>query len=170
MSAVGIRTATLADLEPLASIHEASARDAYRHVFPPAAEFPREAARAEIGLHLRDAAKRTTLASKDGAGVGLIVAGPASDRPPTLSDGTVGQISLLHVHPEARDRGIGTQLLNDALAWLEAAGHSHSVLWVLVSNDRARRFYERRGWADDGARRIERHAIPIEIMRYGRPL
>jgi GNAT superfamily N-acetyltransferase len=170
MASVGIRTATLADLELLASIHEASARDAYRHIFPPAAAFPREAACAEIGLHLRDAAKRTTMASIDGAGVGLIVAGPASDRPPTLSAGTVGQISLLHVLPDARDRGIGTALLNDALAWLEAAGHAHSVLWVLVANDRARRFYEHRGWDEDGARRIEQHAIPIEIMRYRRAI
>lgn len=170
MAAIGIRTATLADLELLASIHEASARDAYRHIFPPAAEFPREAARAEIRLHLRDESKRTAMASRDAVGVGLIVAGPASDSAPTLSQGTVGQISLLHVHPDARDRGIGTQLLNDALAWLATAGHAHSVLWVLVANDRARRFYEHRGWVDDGARRIERHAIPIEIMRYRRAL
>ena len=166
MASVGIRTAILADLELLASIHEASARDAYRHIFPPAAEFPREAARAEILLHLRDASKRTTMAVCDGIGVGLIVAGPASDSAPTLSQGTVGQISLLHVHPDARDRGIGTCLLNDALAWLAAAGHLQAVLWVLVANDRARRFYEHRGWDDDGARRIEQHAIPIEIMRY----
>jgi len=168
--AVEIRTATLADLETLASIHEASARDAYRHIFPPAAEFPREAARAEIGLHLRDPAKRTTLALKDGNAVGLIVAGPASDSAPTLSRGTVGQISLLHVPPDARDRGIGTALLNDALVWLAAAGHAQAVLWVLVANDQARRFYEHRGWDEDGARRIEQHAIPIEIMRYVRVL
>lgn len=170
MSAVTLRTATLVDLELLAAIHEASAREAYRHIFPPAAEFPREAARAEIGLHLRDPAKRTAMASSDGANVGLVVAGPASDTAPTLSDGTVGQISLLHVHPDARDRGIGTLLLNDALAWLGAAGHTQAVLWVLVGNERARAFYEHRGWRDDGARRIEQHAIPIEIMRYGRAL
>ena len=163
---VELRAASLADLELLASIHEASARDAYRHIFPPAAEFPREAARHEIGLHLRDPAKRTTMAVCDGIGVGVIVAGPASDTAPTLSHGTVGQVSLLHVHPDARDRGIGTLLLDDARAWLGAAGHKRAVLWVLVANDRARRFYEHRGWQDDGARRIEQHAIPLEIMRY----
>lgn len=166
METAALRTATLADLEELAAIHEASARDAYRHIFPPAAEFPRETARAEIALHLRDPAKRTIVAARDGIGVGLIVAGPARDAPPTLSHGTVGQISLLHVRPDARDRGIGTLLLENALAWLGAAGHKRAVLWVLVANDRARRFYERRGWRDDGARRIEQHAIPLEIMRY----
>jgi len=123
MPAVSLRTAIRADLEALAAIHEASAREAYRDIFPPAADFPREAARAEIGLHLRDPAKRTRIASCDGSDVGLIVAGPASDTAPTLSHGTVGQISLLHVHPAARGRGIGTHLLDDALAWLEAAGH-----------------------------------------------
>jgi GNAT superfamily N-acetyltransferase len=168
MAEAALRAATHADLETLAAIHEASARDAYRHIFPPAAGFPRAAAREEIGLHLRDPAKRTTIASCEGSDVGLIVAGPASDTPPTLALGTVGQISLLHVHPEARDRGIGTHLLDDALAWLAAAGHARAVLWVLVANDRARRFYEHRGWRDDGARRIERRAIPIEIMRYAR--
>ena len=170
MEAVALRTATLADLDMLAAIHEASAREAYRHIFPPAAEFPREAARAEIALHLRDPAKRTIVAMRDGIGVGLIVAGPARDAPPTLSHGTVGQVSLLHVHPDARDRRIGTLLLDDALAWLTSAGHARAVLWVLVANDRARRFYEQRGWQDDGARRVEQHAIPLEIVRYMRVL
>ena len=170
MEAVALRTATLADLDMLAAIHEASAREAYRHIFPPAAAFPREAARAEIALHLRDPAKRTIVAICDGAGVGLVVAGPARDVPPTLSHGTVGQVSLLHVHPAARDRGIGTLLLDAALAWLTSAGHARAVLWVLVANDRARRFYEQRGWQDDGARRVEQHAIPLEIVRYMRVL
>lgn len=51
------------------------------------------------------------------------------------------------------------------------AGIERAVLWVLVGNMRARRFYERGGWAADGARRDS--AIGPEFvpqLRYARQL
>lgn len=33
--------------------------------------------------------------------------------------------------------------------------HTEATLWVLEANARARRFYERKGWAVDGAAREE---------------
>ena len=38
-----------------------------------------------------------------------------------------------------------------ALAGLAAAGYGQATLWVLDSNDRARRFYRVAGWAVEGA-------------------
>ncbi len=170
MVTVALRRATLADLDRLAAIHRASARAAYMHIFPPAAEFPREAARAEIALHLGNPAMRTSVALRKRRPVGLIVAGPASETVDAMSHDAVGQIHLLHVHPEAQGIGVGTLLLEDALAEMRAAGRSQAILWVLVANHRARRFYERHGWRSDGARRTERHAIPVEVVRYRRTL
>jgi hypothetical protein len=41
-------------------------------------------------------------------------------------------------------------LLDDAEERVGAAGHVSAWLAVVPGNARARRFYERRGWADDG--------------------
>ncbi|MEU7869970.1 class I SAM-dependent methyltransferase [Dactylosporangium sp. NPDC049140] len=56
-----------------------------------------------------------------------------------------------------------------ALDRLRADGHAEAVLWVLASNERARRFYEAAGWHADGGSRIEDFAgVPIEELRYRR--
>ncbi len=170
MVPLDLRVATHGDLDRLAAIHQASARAAYGHIFPPAAAFPREAARAEIELHLTDPSMRTTIALRDGIATGLVVAGPADETIDGWPVEKIGQIRMLHVHPDAQRGGVGTRLLADALAWLGAAGYVRAVLWALVLSDQARRFYERRGWVADGARRTEQYAITVEIMRYARPL
>jgi ribosomal protein S18 acetylase RimI-like enzyme len=38
---------------------------------------------------------------------------------------------------------------------LRRDGFRVATLWVLVSNDRARRFYERSGWRVDGGKKTE---------------
>lgn len=46
-----------------------------------------------------------------------------------------------------------------------------ATLWVLTSNARARSFYERQGWADDGAVKAERRGTAVlEEVRYRRRL
>ena len=170
MTAITLRRATPADLNRLAAIHQTSARAAYMHIFPPAAEFPRAAVRNEIALHLADATMCTSVALKNRKPVGFVVAGPASESVDAFSYHAVGQIHLLHVHPDSQGSGVGTLLLEDALAGMREDRRSQAILWVLVENHRARRFYERRGWRSDGARRTEQHAIPVEILRYRRAL
>ena len=39
---------------------------------------------------------------------------------------------------------------------LTARGFTDAILWVLVGNQRARRFYEAAGWTCDGAEKSER--------------
>ena len=49
---------------------------------------------------------------------------------------------------------------------LEHLGDS-AVLWVLEPNERARRFYERGGWAFDGTTRDELiGGVPTHQLRY----
>ena len=38
---------------------------------------------------------------------------------------------------------------------LRSDGHETAYLWVLEGNERAARFYERHGWASDGARKVD---------------
>ena len=68
----------------------------------------------------------------------------------------VGEISALYVEPAAWDTGTGRTLHDAALDLLRAAGFISATLRVLEANARGRRFYERQGWRDAGARSIVR--------------
>ena len=162
---VAIRPASAADIDLLAAIHEQAARVAYAPAFPPGTPFPRAAARTDLLGHLTRAGNRAWLAALDAVDAGCAVAGPAADR---ASGGDVGELHLLHVRPAFWGRGLGRHLLDAATGALAADGHAGAILWVLAANHRARRFYERAGWAADGATAIEHHAVPLEVMRYRR--
>jgi GNAT superfamily N-acetyltransferase len=52
----------------------------------------------------------------------------------------------LHVHPEMKGQGLGTELMHKAGTWIkENFPQSGLHLWVFEANYRARRFYERLG-------------------------
>jgi GNAT superfamily N-acetyltransferase len=89
------------------------------------------------------------VAEEAGTVVGFAAVAPSED--PDAEDGRVGELRTLYLCPEAWGRGSGARLLDRAVAELEAAGFTRASLWVLHSNDRARRFYERHGWRPDGA-------------------
>jgi GNAT superfamily N-acetyltransferase len=63
-----------------------------------------------------------------------------------------GELKALYVEPAAQGAGLGTMLHDFACERLRAAGHAEAVLWVFAGNGHARGFFERRGWAPDGAR------------------
>ena len=69
---------------------------------------------------------------------------------PVMS-GVTGEIAELYVRPEARRRGIGSELIRDATA--ELCGRGVSVVRALVCNDaeRALRFWRGQGWENDMA-------------------
>jgi GNAT superfamily N-acetyltransferase len=86
---------------------------------------------------------------------------------PSEQDG-VAELYAIHADPAYVGTGVGRALMGDALPALARLG-DRAVLWVLVANARARRFYERGDWAPDGTSRNE--AIGGETvaqLRYGR--
>lgn len=86
------------------------------------------------------------VAQEDGKVVGFVAASRNWwDR--TL--GSVGEIHELVVLPEKQGRGIGSQLLEAALDFLSEY-HDIFSLWVGEGNERARVFYQRRGFVPVG--------------------
>lgn len=82
-----------------------------------------------------------------------------------------GEIWALYVDPERWGSGIGRCLITAGCAQLMSQGYVTASLWVLLGNDRARRFYERAGWHCDGAERTDSigdHAV--HEVRYQRVL
>ena len=78
-----------------------------------------------------------------------------------------GELMALYVDPDAWGRGIGRQLIAEARSRLRTLAFTDAVLWVLVGNVRAQRFYERDGWAADGQVRSQRvWGLAVDEIRY----
>ena len=82
----------------------------------------------------------------------------ASPGPPAASlltpagrAGEVGELYAIYVTPAWWSAGVGRALMGSVLPALEAEGYRRVVLWVLADNARARRFYERAGFAPTAA-------------------
>lgn len=64
----------------------------------------------------------------------------------------------LAVTAEAEGRGVGSALLDYCQAWARQRGSDHLTLNALVTNARARAFYERRGFAGE----YLRYLLPLK--------
>ncbi|HJY37949.1 MAG TPA: GNAT family N-acetyltransferase [Steroidobacteraceae bacterium] len=77
----------------------------------------------------------------------------------------------MHVDPDWWGRGAGQALLASARAYLLDSGFTRALLWVLVGNVRAERFYEQDGWMPDGTRRTDTvWGVQVNDQRYRRVL
>jgi GNAT superfamily N-acetyltransferase len=84
--------------------------------------------------------------------------------------GEVAELYALYVHPTWWSTGTGRALMDRVLARTADAGYRQITLWVLRDNTRARRFYERSGFAPDGASNILHRLGAVTEIRYRRPL
>lgn len=60
------------------------------------------------------------------------------------------EVEQVYVDSAHRGTGVAARLLDEAERLVAAAGHRRAWLAVVANNTRARRFYERRGWTDEG--------------------
>ncbi|MFW5911714.1 MAG: GNAT family N-acetyltransferase [Halolamina sp.] len=67
----------------------------------------------------------------------------------------VGQIEWLHVRPDRREHGIGSQLLDAIESALHDAGADRIESRVIEANEAGRTFYEQRGYEPTSTRRVE---------------
>jgi len=102
---------------------------------------------------------------EDGCVVGFALTGPTRD---TDADGVVtGEVYALYLEPDATGQGLGRALFTHAVEDLACMGYRRASLWVLASNERARRFYEAAGWHADGAEQVEEmEGAPLREVRY----
>lgn len=146
-----IRTARIDDAGAIAEVHVRS----WKHAFP--GLLPQDyldALRPEDRLGQWQEALSSSpwpvvlVGEEHGRVVGFIAVAPSDD---AEGGHDVGEVQTVYLEPEAWGAGRGVELLDAGLAELRRAGFTRASLWVLHSNDRARRFYERHGWAADGA-------------------
>jgi GNAT superfamily N-acetyltransferase len=163
---VNVRRATGDDALAIESIRVRGWRNAYRHVFPPAEldALPVDPTRWRARLDTPPAGWSTFVAELGGAVVGFASVGPSRD-----VEG-LGELYAIYVDPDAWSTGAGRALIERAERQL-AATYEEATLWVLEDNPRARAFYERAGWAPDGARKAEeRWGVRAPEVRYRKEL
>jgi GNAT superfamily N-acetyltransferase len=137
-----LRSAQADEAKELAELQERSSVAAFGHIFPPdRCPFPREDVHARWAEALQDSSIRTIVAELDGERVAF-----ASMRAEWLD--------ALYVVPEFWGAGVAPAIHDRALELVGELGSKRCHLWVLEDNTRARRFYERRGWRQNGARRV----------------
>ena len=110
-------------------------------------------------------------AAADDAGetiCGFALFGPTRDEDEDAR--RTGEVSAIYLMPDNWSTGLGRLLMAEAVRQLSGA-YEQATLWVLDSNDRARRFYTRNGWAEDGAVKVDdTWGFPCSEVRYRRAL
>ncbi len=182
--AVRVRPAAVADAPGITCAHVAAWQVAYRGIFPDrflddmTRDFGERMHRWEVIIVAPDQPDTVTLVAEredDDEILGWLSYGPSRDEPAVVPSsrvpGPVGEIYGIYVHPEHWRTGAGTALMGVGLAGLGSDGYREATLWVLERNSAARRFYERHGWREDGARdHFERGGVQAVELRYRRPL
>jgi len=169
-SVLSMRTATPDDAAEVAGVHVRSWQVAYRGLIPDGyldgLNPDDRMARYTFGATDRDQPS-TMLAVEDGVIRGFATTGPSRDA--DTSD--AGELLALYVDPRAWGLGVGRRLLAEAREVLGRDGFTVAVLWVLVGNDRAQRFYRTDGWLPDGRRRREEvWGAAVDEVSYRRDL
>ena len=144
--AVTIRRAGAADVETVARLHVESWNVAYRGIMP-------DEVIARTDVPWRTAFWMPRIANPEWPVFLLEERGEAvafCHMAPT-GEPHVGEITSIHVRPGLRGRGYGRRLLDCVFAEFRRVGLTEVTLWVLEGNSKARRFYERAGFALDGA-------------------
>lgn len=96
---------------------------------------------------------RTWVAEDEGAVLGFAVTGPSEDAD---ADERTGELYAIYLEPDRLGTGLGRGLFEHAIEDLRSRGFHTATLWVLETNELARRFYEVAGWKPDGTVTNER--------------
>lgn len=153
---VTIRPASHDDAPALTAVKVASWRDAYHQTFPDEFLSSLDYSAQYWDRHLDGL---VVVADQDQ------VLGYCSQA--AADDEGWGEIRAIYVHPDHQRLGYGTRLLGAGLSGLQERGFERALLWVIDSNDRARRFYQEKGFVVGAPFRIEDiGGTQVTLLRY----
>ena len=154
-----VRAAEEADIEQLTKVWHDGWRDAHAEIVPP--ELTRLRTLDSFRDRLRAALPHVRVVGPPGAPIGFCL----------VRDDELYQ---LFVAGEARGSGVAGALIEDAETRLSAGGVESAWLACAIGNDRAARFYEKRGWRRTGVMvnfaETPNGPFPLETWRYEKRL
>jgi GNAT superfamily N-acetyltransferase len=129
------------EAQVFAELQERASVAALQHIFPSDLyPYPRVAILANWTRAVADPDRQVIVAE--------------ADEPVGVACAAFGWLEGLYVVPERWGTGVAGLLHDHALELVRKGGSRECRLWVLEANRRARRFYERRGWHENGDRRV----------------
>ncbi|MFF0553072.1 GNAT family N-acetyltransferase [Streptomyces sp. NPDC004311] len=170
---VTVRAMTRTDIEAVSAIRVTGWRTAYAGIVPrtwlermtveeDARERRRRFASAPGGVY------DLVAVDAGGAVVGWACLGPGPDEGAGGTGTRTGELYALYVLPALVGSGVGRALIEAVHARARELGLGRLLLWVLEDNARARRFYERAGYAADGAVQADEYdGVSLPEVRYG---
>ncbi|MBW3086964.1 hypothetical protein KEM60_03193 [Austwickia sp. TVS 96-490-7B] len=171
-----LRNATVADLDVLVEVEEIANTAALPHIFPPELyPFPRQQVRDRWAAELADPTFRIRIAevsqpvdAEDAPDIDgtrprrHVVAGYCACR----EDGDHVWLEHIAVLPQMQGSGLSVMLIAEARSTYRGR---EMHLWVLEQNARARRFYEREGWAATGVTKPAPYVPNPPLVEYTVP-
>ncbi len=163
-----IRPAVLSDSEGIAKVHTRSWQSAYRGILPDAwldaLKWQDRKERWDRQLPIQSPRAIFVVTNTSNEIVGFASIGPARDE--DLEADEIFELYAIYLSPEIWRKGLGGRLLSEILQQIP-----HHVmqltLWVLTANQQGRAFYEKRGFREDGAKKIaEIGTNELEEIRY----
>lgn len=158
-----VREPTVDDVRDLAHVHVQAWIDAYTGLLPDETIAGMTVdRRVEMWERVLASDRQRSWLAEDASGViGLASVGPAGD-----PDGW-GQLYNIYVIGRAWGTGAGSALWEAAQSGLTDMGFRDRQLFVLDTNERARRFYEHKGWVHEGTVIMDdAFGEPIREVRY----
>ncbi len=154
-----VRDAEEREIDQLANVWFDGWQDAHAAIVP--AELKRARTWESFRERLRAALPDTRVVGPVGAPLGFCILKGA-------------ELYQLYVSAPARGSAVAAALMDDAEARLAASGVGTAWLACAIGNERAARFYEKRGWRRVGTMlsRLETSIgeIPLEVWRYEKSL
>ena len=151
-----IRQATPQDAQGIAQTHVATWQFAYRGQLPDAfldsLSIEKRVQTWQKILSNPSSGSAVWVAEAQGDILGFCAVGPSQDADATPE---TGHLYAIYVDPNQIGQGLGSQLMARGLETLKAQGFKEATLWVLDTNEKTRKFYESRGWSEDGAKKTE---------------
>lgn len=159
MQLMEVRAADAAELDRLARLWYDGWRDAHAAIVP--ADLVRFRTLDSFRERLRDALPSVRVAGPRGAPTGFCMVKEA-------------EVYQLFVGAGSRGSGVAAALMDDAEARLAASGVETAWLACAIGNERAARFYEKRGWSRIGVmvNHLDTPGGPyqLEVWRYEKSL
>lgn len=177
--AAQVRQARPDDAAPIATVHVRSWQAAYHGLLPqeyldgldPADRIARWRDTLLAHQPERGAGKplRRVVVAVDGGTIrGFAAFGPTRD--PDEDPQRTGEVYAIYLLPQSWGQGLGRMLMAATVSQL-ASAYPQATLWVLDSNERARQFYARNGWTEDGSAKLDdSRGFAIPEVRYRRSL
>jgi ribosomal protein S18 acetylase RimI-like enzyme len=165
-----IRLATPDDIDAIARVSRLTWRATYPGIVPAEVidEWIEESPagwRKAFDERAPDSEWRPWVAEREGVIIGYATTAPGKDWWLPPPDGA-GELTNLYLDPDTIGTGVGSALYDHAVEDLRARGFNPFVVWAFRDNERAVRFYERKGASID----VPHHdwvlgGVPCPIVR-----